>query len=247
MKLSDLYEKGPIVGAPKGSQTDARMGDPIQAVEVGGLDGFDHTFDITSVSEGIQPSGPGSSNDMVPGAGDALTLSTIADTTKANRHKGPKLPGAEAPTKTVLKTVKKSLDDRPGAMNDIIDEQVESILREAVPRVMAPDYSADYELMDDRDEEVIGVASITHGVIEALSVRNDLAVNFEGHIMSRLMNTIIRDADNANANLAIAMTDPDNLRQKRFLERFGFRDTGRGILKRNAGSVTPPSVISNHQ
>ncbi len=123
-----------------------------------------------------------------------------------------------------------------------INEQVNRILSEAIPRVLPKDYSADYELRDDKDQNTIGVARINHGVIELLSVRNDIAEDFTGHVMSRLMNTIVRDADSANANLAIALDDPSDQQHKRFMERFGFRFVGRNIMKRNAGSVTPPSV-----
>ena len=42
--------------------------------------------------------------------------------------------------------------------------------------------------------------------------------------------------------LAIPLDNPDDLQHKRFLERFGFREVGKGVMKRNAGSVTPPSV-----
>lgn len=214
------------------------MGEITQAVEVGSVDGFEHTFMV----EGLQPSGAGDSNDIVARGGVGDTMDLVTDTNKATRSKT-KLPGSEAPTKRVLKTVKKSLDNRPGNVSDI-NEQVDTILSEAIPRVMPRDYSAEYELLDDKSQEAIGVATINHGVIEILSVRNDLAEDFEGHIMSRLLSTIVRDADLADANLAIAMDHPDNLGQKRFLERFGFRDTGKGIMKRNAGSVTPPSVLT---
>ena len=208
-------------------------------LRAGYLNGSDHT------NEGIQPGGAGVSGDASPGDRNPMTLSTISDTTKANQEKAPKLPGSEAPTKKVLKTIKKSLDDRPGNVSDI-NEAVDAILKEAVPRAMPRDYSADYELLDDKSEDVIGVARIQHGVIELLSVRNDLVEDYEGHIMSRLMSTIVRDADLADANLAIPLDDPSNLRQKRFLERFGFRSTDNGIMKRNAGSIQPPSVVSNH-
>ncbi len=207
-------------------------------VTIGSTDGFSHSY----VVESIQPSGAGDSNDMVARDGVGITMDLVVDTNKQNKGRH-KMPGSEAPTKKVVKQVKKSLDNRPGNVSDI-NEAVEQILNEAIPRVMPRDYTADYELLDDKSEDVIGVAKIEHGVIEVLSVRNDLAEDFEGHIMSRLLSTIVRDADLADANLAIAMDNPGNLGQKRFLERFGFRETGGGILKRNAGSVTPPSVLT---
>ena len=211
----------------------------VRQVELASLDGYERSI----VVEGLQPSGAGDSNDVRPRDSEALTLSAVSDTTRHNRAKGAKMPGSEAPTKVVKANVKKSLDDRPGNTSDI-NEAVNQIVNEAIPRVMPRDYNAEYELMDDKNEETIGVAKISHGVIELLSVRNDLAEDFEGHIMSRLLSTIVRDADLANANLAIAMDNPDNLGQKRFLERFGFRATGKNVMKRNAGSVTPPSVLT---
>lgn len=168
----------------------------------------------------------------------------VKDTAAANIKKSPNLPGSEAPTKFVKKQIKKSLDNRPGNISDI-NEAVNKILAEAIPRVTPSDYSADYDLRDDENQESIGVASITHGVIELLSVRNDVIEDYNGHIMSRLLSTIVRDADAANAHLAIPLDNPDDLQHKRFLERFGFRAVGEGIMKRNAGSVTPPSVPSN--
>ena len=267
MKLSDLIEKkkGPIIGAPRGSQKDARMGtdDPAKYMRGGEWEAYREPQGVHSdagkiaggvkkgetrtknkkTSESIQPGGPGTSGDLVPRDHHATTVAVFKDTQKPNRERSPSLPGADAPLKTVKRTVKKSLDDRPGNVSDI-NEQVEAILNEAIPKVMPRDYNAVYELLDDKNEDTIGVARIEHGVIEILSVRNDLAEDFEGHIMSRLLSTIVRDADLADANLAIAMDDPSNLGQKRFMERFGFRDVGKGILKRNAGSVTPPSVLT---
>jgi hypothetical protein len=200
-------------------------------------------FLVPPMAEGsvLPPGGPGASGDLVPRDPHATTIAMVKNTAAANIAKSPKLAGSEAPTKFVKKQVKKSLDNRPGNVSDI-NEQVERILAEAIPRVVPQDYSADYELRDDKDQKTIGVASISHGVIELLSVRNDIIEDFGGHIMSRLLNTIVRDADAANANLAIALDDPSDLQHKRFMERFGFRAVGKNIMKRNAGSVTPPSV-----
>ena len=215
------------------------MGEITQAVEVGSLDGFDHTF----IVEGnvLPAGGPGASGDLVPRDHHATTVAVFKDTTKHNRKKGEKMPGSDAPVKQVKANIKKSHDNRPGNVSDI-NEQVEKIVNESVPKVMHNPYDADYDLRDDKDQETIGVAKIEGGVITVLSVRNDLAEDFEGHIMSRLLGTIIRDADLANANLAIQLDDPSDQQHKRFMERFGFRETGNGIMKRNAGSVTPPSV-----
>lgn len=197
-----------------------------------------------AMGEGIQSGGPGVSGDLVPADRHATTIAMVKDTSDPNIKKSPKLAGSEAPTKFVKKQIKKSHDNRPGNISDI-KESVNRILAEAIPRVLPSDYSADYDLRDDKNQESIGVASITHGVIELLSVRNDVVEDYNGHIMSRLLSTIVRDADAANAHLAIPLENPDDLQHKRFLERFGFRAVGKGIMKRNAGSVTPPSVPSN--
>jgi hypothetical protein len=198
------------------------------------------TRNTNDVSEGLQPTGPGSSGDIVARSTAALTMSAVADTIKQNRTKGAKLAGSEAPTKLVKKTIKKSMDNRPGNVSDI-NERVDSIVNEAIPRTKDTAYDATYELRDDDDTETIGVAEIKNGIIETLSVRNDFKQDFEGHIMSRLVSTIINDADIANANLAIVIGQKEQ-QQKRFLERFGFRDIGDNTMKRNAGSITPPSV-----
>ncbi len=267
MKITDLTEKGPIIGAPKGSQKDSRLSpgtdDPSKYMRGGEWEAYREPQGVSSnagkiaggtkkgttktknkkTSEGavLPGGGPGASGDMVPRDPHATTIAMVKDTLDANIKKSPKLAGAEAPTKFVKKQIKKSLDNRPGNVSDI-NEQINKIVNEAIPRVIPQDYSADYELRDDKNQEAIGVASISHGVIELLSVRDDIIEDFNGHIMSRLLNTIVRDADAANANLAIALNDPSDLQHKRFLERFGFRTVGKDIMKRNAGSVTPPSV-----
>lgn len=207
---------------------------------------INHAYTLRSsmLPEGLQPGGPGVSGDLVPRDPHATTIAMVKDTLDPNIKKSPKLAGSEAPTKHVKKQIKKSHDNRPGNISDI-NEAVNKILAEAIPRVIPQNYSADYDLRDDKDQESIGVASINHGVIELLSVRNDIAEDYDGHIMSRLLGTIVRDADAANANLAIPLNDPNDLQHKRFLERFGFRGVGENIMKRNAGSVTPPSVPSN--
>ncbi len=192
-------------------------------------------------TEGFAPGGVGASGDMVPRDPHATTIAMVKDTLSPNIKKAPKLAGSEAPTKFVKKQIKKSHDNRPGNISDVT-ESVNRILAEAIPRVTPQDYSADYDLRDDENQESIGAASITHGVIELLSVRNDVIEDYTGHIMSRLLSTIVRDADAANAHLAIPLDNPDDLQHKRFLERFGFREVGKGVMKRNAGSVTPPSV-----
>ncbi len=212
---------------------------------------FQDSFRVTRpTTEGLAPGGAGSSGDLVPAERSATTIAMVKDTAAPNIKKAPRLPGSEAPTKFVKKQIKKSYDGRPGNVSDVaenIAKQVDKIVSESIARVIPQDYSADYELRDDKDQEAIGVASINQGVIELLSVRNDVVEDYNGHIMSRLLSTIVRDADSANANLAIALNDGGDLQQKRFLERFGFREVGMDIMKRTAGSITPPSVVGTGQ
>lgn len=137
-------------------------------------------------------------------------------------------PHHEAPTNFVKKQVQKlNTDSRP--------------LNEMVRRPLSNDFNVDYEVKDG--EDLVAIGKVTGGKIEMLSVRNDIqSESFAGNILSRLVGTIVRDADMANANLSIKLTDYEDISMKRFLERFGFRETSEGILKRNAGSIHPPSV-----
>ena len=139
----------------------------------------------------------------------------------------------KAPIKQAMAKVKKSLTDTPGNTKPVNESISKSLKRE---------YDADYTLRDDQDKEDLGEARIRQGVIELLAVRNDFAEDFNGHVMSRLMSTIVNDADLANANLAIQLDDPSDIQHKRFMERFGFRETENGVMKRTAGSIRPPSV-----
>jgi citrate lyase synthetase len=110
-----------------------------------------------------------------------------------------------------------------------------------VRRPLSNDFNVDYEVKDG--EDLVAIGKVTGGKIEMLSVKNDIqSESFAGNILSRLVGTIVRDADMANANLSIKLTDSEDISMKRFLERFGFRETSEGILKRNAGSIHPPSV-----
>ena len=137
-------------------------------------------------------------------------------------------PHHNAPTSFVKKQVQKlNTDSRP--------------LNEMVRHTLSNDFTADYEVKDG--EDLIGIGKVTSGKIEILSVKNDVkAESFSGNILSRLVGSIVRDADMANANLSIKLTNSEDIPMKRFLERFGFRGTSEGVLKRNAGSIHPPSV-----
>ena len=258
MKLSDLIEKGPIIGAPKGSQKDARLSpgtdEPSKYMRGGEWEAYREPQGVSSpagkiaggvkkgttrtknkkMSEGpiLPAGGPGSSGDLVPRHRDATTINMVRDTNADTRKRTP-MANNKAPTKQAIAKVKKSLTDTPGNTKAI---------NEAVPRLKPREYNADYTLRDDRDTEDLGEARVRLGVIELLAVRNDFAEDFNGHIMSRLLSTIVQDADLANANLAIQLNDPSDIQHKRFMERFGFRETQNGIMKRNAGSTRPTSV-----
>ncbi len=176
--------------------------------------------------------GPGASGDLVPRHRDATTINMVKDKDTPTRERTP-MANNKAPIKQAKSKVAKSLTNTPGNTKAV---------NESVPRQNPREYNADYTLRDDRDTEDLGEARVRYGVIELLAVRNDFAEDFNGHVMSRLMSTIVNDADLANANLAIQLDDPSDIQHKRFMERFGFRETENGIMKRNAGSVRPPSV-----
>jgi len=145
-----------------------------------------------------------------------------------------KLSASKAPKKFVAKSVKKqNTDTRP---------EEGATVTEMIRQPIMKDFNADYELMTDVGEDKIGVAKVTSGVIELLATRDDVQGTYKGQLLSRLVQSIVRDADLANANLSIELVAPDDEQMKRFLERFGFRHTGGGIMKRNAGSIVPPSV-----
>ncbi len=258
MKLSDLIEKGPIIGAPKGSQKDARLSpgtdEPSKYMRGGEWEAYREPQGVSSpagkIAGGVKKGttrtknkkmsagpilpagGPGSSGDLVPRHRDATTLSMVKDTNTPTRKRTP-MANNKAPIKQAIAKVKKSLTDTPGNTKPVNESISKSLRRE---------YDADYTLRDDQDKEDLGEARIRQGVIELLAVRNDFAEDFNGHIMSRLLSTIVQDADLANANLAIQLNDPSDIQHKRFMERFGFRETQNGIMKRNAGSTRPTSV-----
>ena len=249
---------GPIIGAPKGSQKDARLSpgtdDPSKYMRGGEWEAYREPQGVNSnagkiaggrkkgttrtknkkTSEGtvLPPGGPGASGDLVPRHRDATTLNMVKDTNTPTRERTP-MANNKAPIKQAKAKVKKSLTNTSGNT---------SAINESVPRLSPKEYNADYTLRDDRDTEDLGEARVRHGVIELLAVRNDFAEDFNGHIMSKMLSAIVRDADLANANLAIQLDNASDIQHKRFMERFGFRETQNGIMKRNAGSVTPPSV-----
>jgi hypothetical protein len=101
-----------------------------------------------------------------------------------------------------------------------------------------------YEVFEnDKSESPIGKACVVDGLIESLMIKKNVSESFYGQILSRILRAISEDADKYNSNLSIKVAEPNSVRLKRFLERYGFRETAEGIYKRIAGSSIPPSVI----
>ncbi len=104
--------------------------------------------------------------------------------------------------------------------------------------------SQKYEVFESDDSDApIGKASVTDGLIESLMVENGALETFYGQILNRLLRAILEDADHYNSNLSIKVAAPDAVRLKRFLERYGFRETHLGVYKRTSGSSLPTTVI----
>lgn len=173
--------------------------------------------------EGIQPHGAGSDNNPKPGVREPTTINMVKDTNPTTRSN---IENSSAPSELVKRTVKKSLSNTPGKINESFHST----------------YDVEYELRDGPDGEVIGMATIEGGVITVLAIDDSADENYNGHALSMLLGNIVREADIANANLALRLEDVNNLQHVRFLERFGFRRTDEDIMKRNAGSITPTTV-----
>lgn len=100
--------------------------------------------------------------------------------------------------------------------------------------------TAEYEVFDG--EEVVGAARIYEGVISALMVKSDAEEDFKGQILSALFRQMCEEANRSTANLSIMVPETKTTKLKRFLERFGFRQTHVNIFKRTAGSLIPSTV-----
>lgn len=239
MKLNEL-----VRGVPKGSQKRAK-----HASATDDPDKYIGKWEEYTEPQGINsPAGramTGQSKKKKKTEGTIGPLTTSGDTGTGGHGTGAvpppsirkpdfKLPASKAPKKFVAKSVKKqNTDTRP---------EEGATVTEMIRQPIMKDFNADYELMTDVGEDKIGVAKVTSGVIELLATRDDVQGTYKGQLLSRLVQSIVRDADLANANLSIELVAPDDEQMKRFLERFGFRHTGGGIMKRNAGSIVPPSV-----
>jgi hypothetical protein len=104
--------------------------------------------------------------------------------------------------------------------------------------------TAKYEVFETEESDApVGKASVSDGFIESLLVQKGAPERYRGQILNRLMRAILEDADLHNSNVSIKVAAPDALRLKRFLERYGFRETHESVFKRNAGASLPPSVI----
>lgn len=101
-----------------------------------------------------------------------------------------------------------------------------------------------YEVFEGKDDEApVGKAIVVNGLIESLMIQKDAPEVFYGQIMNKLLRSILEDADHHSSNLSIKVAEPDAIRLKRFLERYGFRQTHEGVYKRTSGSSIPPSVL----
>ena len=178
------------------------------------------------IIEGIQPHGAGSDNNPKPSVKEPTTINMIKD------MESDEVDNSGAPIKKVRKTVKKSITNTPGKIN------------ESDKKYAHRPFNAEYELHNGTDGEVIGMATVENGVITVLAIDDSADENYTGHALSILLGNIIREADLSNANLVLELEDVNNLQHVRFLERFGFRRTEKNIMKRNAGSITPTTVQS---
>ena len=66
---------------------------------------------------------------------------------------------------------------------------------------------------------------------------------YRGQIINAMLSQIVNEADRHKANLSIQLTDVSG-DLKYIFERYGFRDVGKSIMKRNTGSIRPTSVAT---
>jgi len=163
----------------------------------------------------------------------SVTIDDInPDTPSANPHRRVPMKNNKAPLAATKRKVRK--------LNT--NSVREGLIFEYIRKPQQNDFTADYEVRDDVGEELLGFARVTGGVIELLSAKDTLKEDYSGHVYAQLLGTIIRDADDSNANLSILLARENDLNFMRFMERFGFRHIGEGIMKRNAGAIKPPGV-----
>ncbi len=100
--------------------------------------------------------------------------------------------------------------------------------------------SGEYEVRNG--EQIAGFARVKDGVIEELTCASGAEEDYRGEVLTHLLNTIVEEADMQNSNLSLQLQNKDDDDMKRFLERFGFKHVGHGVMQRTAGAVRPPSV-----
>ena len=123
----------------------------------------------------------------------------------------------------------------------IIVKQKEPVMAETIRKVTFGIINAEFEVVGP-DEKPVGVCEVTDNVVTKLMALQGADEAFLGQIISSLLNILVRRADKQNAPLSMELA-PDRMSElKPFLERFGFRLTNDNIMKRVAGSITPPSV-----
>jgi hypothetical protein len=115
-------------------------------------------------------------------------------------------------------------------------------ITETIRRPITGSLNNEYEIIDD-DENTIGFAKVSEGVIETLDYETSATEQYRGHILSAILNQIVTEADHRMANLSIQITEMSS-DIKYILERHGFRLAGGSVMKRNAGSLRPTSVCT---
>lgn len=136
--------------------------------------------------------------------------------------------------------IKDEMKDKARKKDNRNNKSVKQVT-EMVRRPSQRDFSSEYEIVSNtgKEEEVIGKAIVEDGVITVLAAK-EASSRPTREILTKLVGSIAKEADLSNANLSIRVEDRHDLDIVRFLERFGFRHVGEGILKRNAGSNMPP-------
>lgn len=132
--------------------------------------------------------------------------------------------------RTVNKNIKKS------QANPNFEKELNEMIRLPIFSLI----SGEYEVK--KDEQVVGFARVKDGVVEELTCASGANEDYRGEVLTHLMNTIVGEADMQNSNLSLQLQNKDDDDMKRFLERFGFKHVGHGVMQRTAGAVRPPSV-----
>ncbi len=120
------------------------------------------------------------------------------------------------------------------------DPNFEDELNEMIRLPIFSLISGEYEVRNG--EQIAGFARVKDGVIEELTCASGAEEDYRGEVLTHLLNTIIEEADMQNSNLSLQLQNKDDDDMKRFLERFGFKHVGHGVMQRTAGAVRPPSV-----